>query len=299
MSRVNSISFNDFIKSIENPEFVRWLFLEAGYGSEEGSECEYCDIGQYRLINSKSPRFPVGMYYKCSNRACNKQKNIFEESKISNINLKKFLILLASFINNKTISSVIIDNYFDEKTVFKYYSYFRTLCSKNLPENILLGGSGKEVEIDETHLFKRKYHRGNRLASEDIWVFGIFERVSKNIFLSVVKKRDADTLYDIVSSHVLPGTKIYTDGWRGYCKIKQYFTSKSVNHKYYFVDPNDPLNHVNNIERTWRSLKSDMRGACNENYCLHLNEFMFRRLVFTSDLRLDLVRMISYIKDDF
>ncbi|KCZ76467.1 hypothetical protein H311_02534 [Anncaliia algerae PRA109] len=102
--------------------------------------------------------------------------------------MKKILILLASFISNKTISSVIIDNYFDEKTVFKRYSYFRKLCSKNLPENILLRGSGKEVEIDETHLFKRKDHRGNRYASEDIWVFGIFERVSKNIFLTVVKK---------------------------------------------------------------------------------------------------------------
>jgi hypothetical protein len=32
------------------------------------------------------------------------------------------------------------------------------------------------VETDETHLFTRKYHRGNVLASESIWVFGLIER---------------------------------------------------------------------------------------------------------------------------
>jgi hypothetical protein len=40
---------------------------------------------------------------------------------------------------------------------------------------IRLGGEGRTVEIDETNLFTRKYHRGNVLASENIWVFGLIE----------------------------------------------------------------------------------------------------------------------------
>ncbi|KCZ75690.1 hypothetical protein H311_03327, partial [Anncaliia algerae PRA109] len=120
-----------------------------------------------------------------------------------------------------------------------------------------------EIEIDETHLFKRKYHKGNVLASEAIWIFGIYERISKKVYFEAVPKRDAQTLYKIISKKVRPNSIIYSDSWAGYSEIRKHFEVKSVNHKLYFVHPDDKSNHINNIERTWRTLKEDMRGACN------------------------------------
>jgi len=38
--------------------------------------------------------------------------------------------------------------------------------------DICVGGRGLHVEIDETHIFHRKYYRGRILAYEDVWVFG-------------------------------------------------------------------------------------------------------------------------------
>ena len=39
-------------------------------------------------------------------------------------------------------------------------------------------------------------------------------------FLKVVKKRDDDTLLNVVKEFVWTGTRIVTDSWRGYGKLK-------------------------------------------------------------------------------
>lgn len=295
MTKRSALSFNGFLVGLNDKVFIQELFFAAGYNDLEGMACEYCTGGKYRLI--KNNRIPIGMNYRCSNRTCFKVLSFFKNNVFLNNDLKLFLTLLASFIRNKSIASVIIDNNFDEKSVYKYYNFFRELCFINIPHEIILGGEGREVELDETHLYKRKYHKGRVLASQDIWVFGIYERGTKKVFLQSVNKRDAETLYEIVHNHVAPGTKIYTDGWAGYSKVKRYFETRSVNHKLYYVDPEDPLIHINNIERTWRSLKEDLRGACNEQYDEHLSEFMFRRLFLNGEFKHDLIEILKLIKD--
>lgn len=206
------------------------------------------------------------------------------------------VFLAGAFIKNKSISSIIEDTGFDEKTVYKYFSFFRNFCFDYVQNNnIILGGPGVEVEIDETHLFTRKYHRGNVLASEHIWVFGIIERLSKKVYLEVVPKRDGPTLYNIVNTRVRRGTQIYSDSWAGYNLIRENYDTLSVNHRICFVDPVNRNIHTNNIERLWRTLKDDVRGACNDNYFLHLSEFMFRRWFFTEDFETSLEEFIKLI----
>ena len=111
------------------------------------------------------------------------------------------------------------------------------------------------VEIDETHLFKRKYNRGSILSFESVWIFGMIERESKKIYMEKVARRDSESLFIIVNRHVLPGTNLISDQWRGYSKIKQFYDIKRVNHTFHFVDPENNQIHTNNIERMWRSLK--------------------------------------------
>jgi hypothetical protein len=57
------------------------------------------------------------------------------------------------------------------------------------------------VQIDETKLGKRKYHRGHRV--EGAWVVcGIEKTVDKRAFCVHVEKRDAPTLEKVILDNV-------------------------------------------------------------------------------------------------
>jgi transposase-like protein len=129
------------------------------------------------------------------------------------------------------------------------------VCCCSRSENILLGGEGIEVEMDESHIFSRKYNRGRFLAFQSVWVFGLIERLTKRVFVKQVENRNAETLYYVVKDHVREDSELFGDSWRGYSRIAQDFRLRTVYHSRHFVDPENPIIHTNNIERLWRSLK--------------------------------------------
>jgi hypothetical protein len=49
------------------------------------------------------------------------------------------------------------------------------------------GGSGVEVEIDESKFGRRKYYKGHRVEGQ--WVFGMFERGTGRVAMVPVEKR--------------------------------------------------------------------------------------------------------------
>jgi hypothetical protein len=97
-------------------------------------------------------------------------------------------------------------------------------------------GFGESVEIDETHLFRRKYHRGDILAFENILIFSIIDRITKNVIVKRVENRTSLTFLSVVNEHVSAGIRIYSDSWRGYSLIRRRFDLVSVNHSIRFVD---------------------------------------------------------------
>ena len=85
------------------------------------------------------------------------------------------------------------------KKVYDYCGFCREVCYVIVmnSENVI-GGEGKNMQIDESHIYTRKYHRGRFLKNEwkQIWVFGGIEKESNNCFITIVQKRDKDTLCD-------------------------------------------------------------------------------------------------------
>ena len=104
-------------------------------------------------------------------------------------------------------------------------------------------------------ILSRKYHRGG--FREGTWVLGMVERRSNNCVMIPVPDRSAATLLPLIQSHVLPGTRIITDGWRAYNQLQNH---AAVNHKLQSVDPLDPTVHTNTVEGCWGNCKSKYRS---------------------------------------
>jgi transposase-like protein len=145
--------------------------------------------------------------------------------------------------------------------------------------DVNIGGEGIEVELDETKIAKRKYHRGHRV--EGAWLVGGVERTPERKFFAVqVQKRDKETLLGIVADYVLPGSIVLTDCWKGYLGLDEInsYTHATVNHSKFFKDPETHV-HTNTIEGTWSGLKRKIPVRNRNSKCvdLHVFEFIWRR----------------------
>lgn len=77
-------------------------------------------------------------------------------------------------------------------------------CQENTPQT--LGEPGTVVEVDDAKFGKRKYNRGRKLDGQ--WVFGGIQRGTTHIFLELVANRTQETLMEVISRSILPGTTI-------------------------------------------------------------------------------------------
>ena len=116
------------------------------------------------------------------------------------------------------------------------------------------------------------------------------------MFAVSVQDRSADTLRDIIQAHVLPGTIVRTDLWRGYRALADFgMEHQTVNHTDHFVDPETGV-HTNAIEGTWNGMK--MR-ICRQHFNREfidgaLMEFIWRRR-YRGDLWNSLLHAMQHI----
>ena len=142
-------------------------------------------------------------------------------------------------------------------TVCEYFKMFREICEMEYTIDEKIGGPSCVVQIDESHLFTRKYRVGRVLKSEQYWVFGGIDE-NGNMFLERVLRRDKETLSEVLMRRVAEGSIIYSDQWRGYVSFSEHFEHHQVNHSTNFVNPVDGSN-TQKIEATWSVLKRALR----------------------------------------
>lgn len=189
--------------------------------------------------------------YRCMRRGCRTSRSIFKGTFFENVKTGihecfDFCYLYLNKVGQKSIKKLLG---WSTATVSAWTKYITELLSTTLEESSMkIGGDNIEVEIDETKMGKRKYHRGHRV--DGVWVVAGVERTEeKKIFAVMVENRDESTLKDIINKHVLPGSIILTDGWRAYNNacLEGGFVHKVVNHSKYFKDPHTGV-HTNTIE---------------------------------------------------
>jgi hypothetical protein len=143
----------------------------------------------------------------------------------------------------------------------------------------VIGGEGKTVQIDESHIHTRKYHRGRFLKNErkQIWVFGGIEKNSNNCLITIVQKTDKDTHLPLIKKFILPGTKIITNGWKAYNTLEQEgYIHGIVNHSIEFVNSDDLATNTQKIERLWKSLKNGLKRErrAGDDDDMHIFQFI-------------------------
>lgn len=90
----------------------------------------------------------------------------------------------------------------------RYYKFCREACAIRLLNDLAeakLGGPGNVVEIDESLIVKRKYHRGRVLRRQNIWIVGGIDRTTRRAFACLTKHRDRDTLFAILTHFIEQG----------------------------------------------------------------------------------------------
>ena len=155
------------------------------------------------------------------------------------------------------------DNELSTSTVIDYYSCCREIAEIISSHHIeMIGDMGKTIQIDETFLIKRKYHRGRITKQMNIVVQGLYCKEDKTgIFLKVDGKSKRD-LWPYIKKFVDPNTStICTDQTKQYHGVEKLFGSTyshlTTNHSVgEFVTAANSSNTINDLENQNKLLKN-------------------------------------------
>jgi transposase-like protein len=219
--------------------------------------------------------------WRCCNNQCRKSVSIFKDSFFAKDRLICSDTMLIGYLwlcKSKYTPIYHITGH-SSITITNYTNLFRELIIDTLKdEDDIIGGDNIVVEIDESKFGKRKYHRGRMI--DGVWIVGGIERTEdKKCFVKIVENRTAETLHEIISNHVAPGSIVYTDCWRGYTGMEELnVTHRTVNHSEHFVDPDTGV-HTNTIEGLWNGIKIGIppKNRKKDKITNHLLEFIWRK----------------------
>ena len=103
------------------------------------------------------------------------------------------------------------------------------------------------------------------------------DSTTKEVFLTCVEQRNANTLLPIIRAKIAPGTTIVSDLWAAYNTLgNSVYIYLTVNHSINFVDPITYAN-TQRVENMWMRAKRRNKRKCDTKQELlesYLIEFM-------------------------
>lgn len=238
-----------------------------------------------------------GVAFRCT--ICFKFKSIrtgtfFELSKLTLYQIFAFIFMYCRGMSNQNLMKTELN--VSAPTVVNWKNFVRDVHINHIiNNNSKIGGAHMYVQIDESICSKRKYGVGRILVNQDLWIVGGIDEAG-NIFMEITERRNKQTLADIITRNVEPGSIIQTDGWAAYRGIERYnYVHEVVIHDRNFVSESGV--HTNRIESTWGACKrlfSHIRNKQRDMIFGYLAEYVFKKK-FEGSLMLETIREICRI----
>ncbi len=136
------------------------------------------------------------------------------------------------------------------------------------------------IEVDEAYIGAKKPGKRGRGAEGKVLVFIAVEINNSKIGrirLQVIADASAESLKDAIKRNIQPGSKIFTDGWKGYNQLTKIgYKHEIIRHD---IDVGDNLlpscNLVISLLKRW--LSGTHQGSVSHKYfSYYLDEFTFR-----------------------
>jgi len=187
------------------------------------------------------------------------------------------------------------------ETYVAYKKSLRSVCETIAINDFYttIGGPGLKLEIDETFLTKRKYHRGRVTESMTVTIFGILCREQRRSIYFRVPGKAKHYLWPIVAKYAhQDSSNIYSDSALQYVGIEHLFANaihKKTNHSAgQYVDENDKDNHINSLECDNRWMKKHV--VCRNDLELidsQIQTFVYFRNAFPNFSELSIAQKIE------
>jgi transposase-like protein len=221
--------------------------------------------------------------FQCTRASCRKAISIFVGSFFSKNRLRcnEIMHLAYLWLTGCTSETMLHHVGHSTATISAYRQYFRQLVAEMVDsDDMIIGGQGIIVQVDETKIGKRKYNRGRRVDGSWV-VVGVEITTERRVFAEVVEDRSEETITRVLCKHIAEGSVIWTDMWRGYASLSTRFNieHQTVNHSLWFKDPESGVN-TNTVEGTNYAIKRNipLRNRTATSIPTHLLEFIWRRL---------------------
>jgi transposase-like protein len=240
-----------------------------------GPVCPKCSgTSHYYLATQKR--------WKCKNPKCAKQftvklGTIFEDSPIP---LDKWLIALWMLVNCKNgISSYEVGRDLGITQKSAWFVLQRLRLALQARSFVKLGGSGMEVEVDETFVgglsrFMHKDVRNRRIVGtgmkDKTAVMGILERGGE-VRANVIPNRKRHAVHTEIKNHIAAGSALYTDALQSYQFLPAGYRHEVVDHAEGYVNGQV---HTNGLENFWSLLKRGLKGTYISVEPFHLFRYL-------------------------
>ena len=236
--------------------------------------CPRCGKAKHSFIKTRR----VWFCYECKKQFSLKVGTVFEDSPLG---LDKWMTGFWLLVNCKNgVSSMEIHRALGitQKAAWFMLQRLRLAIQDDFYGS-KLGGSGSEVEVDESfiggkarnmHVSERKRRITGTGVKDKTAVMGILERGGK-IRTTVVPNRKKHELQSQVRKHVEAGAALYSDALLSYEGLASDYAHKVVDHAVQYVDGRV---HTNGLENFWSLLKRGISGTYVSVEPFHLFRYL-------------------------